>query len=348
MNVRSFTRRYGDSLLAGVLTVLISAELLSWVESGLPTALACGVLATVPLAWRRKLPLVSFVLVMLGLHLMARVQPGFDNDSSSFVVAYLVTLYSLGRHASGIEARWGAAGVAVVMVLFNQSEGGVGQSNPGDVAFLIGFVGAPWAAGLALRLRNEREAQLNEEKKRLLREQEGRERRAVAEERARIARELHDVVAHAISVTVLQARGARRAMDIDPGAVRQALDAIERTNTAALGDMRRLLAVLRDTDSEGGATEHFGRAPQPSLEHLDQLVEQVRAAGVPVTVEVRGAKRAVPPRRGPLGRPHRAGGPDERADARVPRAGPCRSRVHQRLADGNGRGRWHPRVARRD
>ena len=253
MNVRSFTRRYGDSLLAGVLTVLISAELLSWVESGLPTALACGVLATVPLAWRRKLPLVSFVLVMLGLHLMARVQPGFDNDSSSFVVAYLVTLYSRGRHASGIAARWGAAGVAVVMVLFNQSEGGVGQSNPGDVAFLIGFVGAPWAAGLALRLRNEREAQLNEEKKRLLREQEGRERRAVAEERARIARELHDVVAHAISVTVLQARGARRAMDIDPGAVRQALDAIERL-ARPVGEGRG--GVGRHAPVAGGAPGH--------------------------------------------------------------------------------------------
>ena len=81
----------------------------------------------------------------------------------------------------------------------------------------------------------------------------------MAEERARIARELHDVVSHAISVTVLQARGARRTLGHDEAEVRRALDAIEHTNTQALGDMSRLLAVLRDTDSDAPTS------PQPSL-----------------------------------------------------------------------------------
>ena len=85
----------------------------------------------------------------------------------------------------------------------------------------------------------------------------------MAEERSRIARELHDVVSHAIAVTVLQARGARRTLDTDPAAARQALDAIEQTNTAALGDMRRLLAVLRDTEPDGRIDDEH--APQPSL-----------------------------------------------------------------------------------
>jgi signal transduction histidine kinase len=96
-------------------------------------------------------------------------------------------------------------------------------------------------------------------------------------------------------VTVLQARGARRCLDTDPATAREALDAIERTNTAALGDMRRLLAVLRDTEPDGSAAADDPHAPQPSLAHLDALVEQVRRSGVPVTVEVRGEPRPVPP-----------------------------------------------------
>jgi signal transduction histidine kinase len=115
----------------------------------------------------------------------------------------------------------------------------------------------------------------------------------VAEERSRIARELHDVVSHAISVTVLQARGARATLGADPAAARRALDAIEQTNTAALGDMRRLLAVLRDTEPEGlAAGDH---APQPSLAHLERLVAHVRDSGVPVEVDVVGTPRDLPP-----------------------------------------------------
>jgi len=288
-------RRYGDLLLAGVLAAAMSVELVSWVDAGLPAALGCALLATVPVALRRRNPLVSFVLMMFGIQLLAQVQPGFENDSMSFVLAFLIALYSLGRHATGTEAWLGVLGVAVVMLLFNLSEGGVGQTDLGDVAFLVGFVGAPWAAGLTLRLRRERETELSSEHERLRREQEQRARRAVAEERARIARELHDVVSHAISVTVLQARGARRTLTSDPDAARQALDAIEQTNTTALGDMRRLLAVLRDTEPDDAHTGHVERAPQPSLDHLDTLVRHVCGSGVPVTVEVRGRRQPLPP-----------------------------------------------------
>ncbi|MGN6131540.1 MAG: sensor histidine kinase, partial [Nocardioidaceae bacterium] len=110
-------------------------------------------------------------------------------------------------------------------------------------------------------------------------------------------RELHDVVSHAISVTVLQARGGRKLVGQDDDAVRRALDAIEQTNAAALGDMRRLLAVLRDTESEADVpAEPDGRAaPQPSLEHLDHLVARVRESGLPVDVAVGGAAEPVPP-----------------------------------------------------
>ena len=120
-------------------------------------------------------------------------------------------------------------------------------------------------------------------------EQEEQTRRAIAEERATIARELHDVVAHAISVTVLQSRGARRMLGRDESQVRRALDAIEHTNTQALGDMRRLLAVLRDTEGDAATT------PQPSLARLDDLVADVRDSGLAVELVESGEDRDVPP-----------------------------------------------------
>ena len=146
-------------------------------------------------------------------------------------------------------------------------------------------MGGPWATGLALRLRREL-AVANE---RLRVEQEEKTRRAIAEERSTIARELHDVVAHAISVTVLQSRGARRMLGRDEEKVRSALDAIEHTNTQALGDMRRLLAILRDTEGDAAT------APQPSLSRLDELLEDVRGSGLPVEVSTAGDNLDVPP-----------------------------------------------------
>jgi signal transduction histidine kinase len=286
----ALVRRHGDLIWAVLLAALMTAEIVGWVEQDLATSIALGLLATLPLAVRRTAPLASFVLVMTGIHLLAEVQPGLDNDSMAFVFAFLHALYSVGRHARGSHRWMAAALLPVIAVLFMRSEGGIGQADLGDLAFLVGFLGAPWVAGLTLALRRERETVLNAENARLKAEQEERERRAVTAERARIARELHDVVSHAISVTVLQARGARRVLDADPEAARNALDAIEQTNTAALGDMRRLLAVLRDTEDE--ATEH---APQPTLARLDGLVGQVCASGVPVEVEILGEERELPP-----------------------------------------------------
>ena len=168
---------------------------------------------------------------------------------------------------------------------------GDSANDAGDVAFGIAFVGTPWAVGVAMRLRRDREEQLQVAAEMLRSDQEDSARRAVAAERARIARELHDVVSHAISVTVLQARGGRKLVGVDDAAVRRSLDAIEHTNTAALGDMRRLLAVLRDTEDAAGD----GLVPQPSLSRLEELVEQVRSSGLAVELEVCGEPRIVPP-----------------------------------------------------
>ena len=111
----------------------------------------------------------------------------------------------------------------------------------------------------------------------------------MAEERARIARELHDVVAHAISVVVVQARGGRKVLASDPEASRTAFDSIERTGEQALGEMRRLLGMLRDDDEEKS------RAPQPSLERRRGLADEMRASGLPVELDVEGVPNGIPP-----------------------------------------------------
>ena len=279
--------KYGDAALALVLACAATVELLVWGGTPDVPSLLLVLASTVPLAVRRTAPVVSFVSVQVGLRLLTYADPGFDNDSMAFVIAYFLSLFSVGRHATGVHAWLGAAGVMVSMGAFFSSEG----SDPGDVAFVLAVVGAPYAAGLTIRLRRERETVLNARNEALRAEQEEVARRAVAEERSRIARELHDVVSHAISVTVLQARGARWQLGRSEEEVRRALDAIEQTNTAALGDMRRLLAVLRDTDNDPATPLR----PQPSLQHLDALAREVSSSGVPVSVKVEGVPAPVPP-----------------------------------------------------
>ncbi|MCK2218348.1 sensor histidine kinase [Actinomadura sp. ATCC 31491] len=150
-----------------------------------------------------------------------------------------------------------------------------------------------WTIGNGTRIllaRNQRLAELTE---RLRRSQEDRARRAVTEERVRIARELHDVVAHHMSVIVIQAGLARYVFSSDPATARGALATIADTGSEAMGEMRRLLAVLRiDTNGHGDDDSYD---PAPTLERLGQLVERVRSAGVPVEVTVTGSVRPLPP-----------------------------------------------------
>jgi signal transduction histidine kinase len=200
----------------------------------------------------------------------------------SFVVVYLYNLYSLGAQARGVEAWLGVLGVLGTAAAFVVGDG---AHDASDIFFACAFVGSPWSVGVVVRLRGERERELRARNVALQEEAA----RAVADERARIARELHDVVSHAIAVTVLQARGGRKMIGRDDDALRRTLTAIEETNTSALADMRRLLRLLRETD---GADD---REPAPSLERLDQLVDQVRASGLRVDVAVTGDPVPLPP-----------------------------------------------------
>ena len=143
-----------------------------------------------------------------------------------------------------------------------------------------------WFVGDAARIRR-LYARAREEQVRLLESQREEEsRRAVQDERARIARELHDAVTHHVSVIVIQAGGALRALDTRPAEARAALEAIDATGRLALTDMRRMLGIL----GEGASGE-----PLPGLERLGDLVEQVRAAGLAVELSVEGTRRRLDP-----------------------------------------------------
>jgi signal transduction histidine kinase len=245
-------------------------------------------LATTPVLLRRIAPVLAFLATVTGMQLVSSLVPGLADQTPWVVLTLFVSLYSVGRHARQREAWLGALGVLVMVVLFVRED--TGGLDPASMAWGAALMGAPWAAGLTLRLRRDRESVMSADAQRMRAEHEESLRSVVASERATIARELHDVVAHAIAVTVVQARGARRMLGKDEAAVRRALDAIEHTNTQALGDMRRLLAVLRDTEEGPPSTD-----PQPSLSRLSTLVEHVRASGLEVRVLSVGHPREVPP-----------------------------------------------------
>jgi signal transduction histidine kinase len=144
---------------------------------------------------------------------------------------------------------------------------------------------AAWALGRALAERGRRTMTLEERAGRLEREHEA----AVADERARIARELHDVIAHSVSVMTVQAGAARLLLEEDAARARDSLLAVEGTGRQALGEMRRLLGILR------GDEEEMRLAPQPGIADIGSLVEHVRAAGLPVDVVVEGEPQPLPP-----------------------------------------------------
>jgi signal transduction histidine kinase len=191
----------------------------------------------------------------------------------------LLAVYNAAAHTSGRDTLL-AATMTFSLYITDMLADSNGIYAEGVVFYALLF-GAPWAAGWAVRRWRLSERRVEQEK--------ARTAAAIADERARIARELHDVVAHSISVMVLQARGGRRVLQSEPADARQAFAIIERTGHQALEEMRRLLGMLRRSDEE------LTLAPQPSLSELGTLVEQVRAAGLPVQVAIEGEAREVPP-----------------------------------------------------
>lgn len=273
------------------------AEQLAWVGS-----------LSVPLLLRRRYPVA--VLLFISVAFIAS-QERHIGDGNTPSVALFIAMFTVGAwERNRTVARWSRVGVITGMfgylaVLFIEAlvgprpdfEGAAGPLDPflaavlltillNGVYFLTGY-GFGNMAWLSAR----RQAELEYRAEQLHRSQEQNTRGAIIAERLRIARDLHDVVAHHVSVMGVQAGAARRALDKDQDLAREALRTVEQTARTAIGELRGLLGVLRAEDAEPPAETH---GASPGLDQLDELVASARAAGLDVSHGVYGEPRPVP------------------------------------------------------
>jgi len=249
---------------------------------------ALWLVMTIPLGVRRRFPVAVLITVttaaVVGFaalyDLSAQTQP------DKFLI-FLIAIYSVAAHADRQGAVFGGSYAAAAVVAIDLPAVLTG-SVPDDVYAWLLYALA-FAAGRALRRRKQQTAELIHVAQVQQAEREQQERRAVIDERSRIARELHDVIAHGLSVIVVQAAAEQRVLPEGNESTKEVLGAIERTGRQALVELRHLLGVVRRSD--GG----LELKPQPSLERLDELVGEMREAGLHVDVRVEGPPSALPP-----------------------------------------------------
>ena len=272
-----------DGLLAVALTVILQLQLALADHPGDRIFnVACGLALTLALAARRRAPLaVTYsysAVAMINAALGGGLFDGHPPPVATIITGALA-FYSLGAYAEDRAALLGVGvGIAGVWSTILIS----GEIDAQSFGFSAGLVIAtPSLIGRSTRARAQRVALLEEE-------QLQRERVAVGEERARIARELHDVVAHSVGAMVAQAQGAGRVLERDPERAREALEAIERTGRNALDEMRRSLGVLRRTDADAPL------APQPGMADVAVLIAQARESGLQVELVTDGVPAPLP------------------------------------------------------
>ncbi|MET9295351.1 sensor histidine kinase [Streptomyces sp. NPDC003077] len=273
-------------LLFGLGSLWVLAEF-----SERPLAMLCVVGMSAVVALRRKAP-EKMLLLAIAIGAVQLVT-GVEQNVSNF--AMLVITYTVASGTTRWASRLALCGAfiapALSMIRFGE---GPAYRNAGQLVFITALLTVPfvlaWVLGDSVRTRRAYWAQLEEKAARLEKERETQSQIAVAAERARIARELHDVVAHNVSVMVVQADGAAYVLDSSPEQAKQALETISGTGRQALAEMRRLLGVLRT----GEQPESGEYVPQPGVEQLADLIDQVRGAGLPVDFRVEGEPRPLP------------------------------------------------------
>jgi signal transduction histidine kinase len=259
-----------------------------------------------PEAPRTSLWFAVPAVMIVVLPLLARRRYPFGAPASlwllaaafSFVDGRLVT-FALGTYAAGLlaaallgnlrdehQARLGLALLigSTIIIVYNDPKHGLGEYIFIPAVFVLG-----WLAGFALHERAEQAEAAELRAAHAERERDAASRIAAAEERARIARELHDIVAHSVSVMVLQVGAVRHKLPDEDAPQREALQGVEQTGRMALAEMRHLLGAMRRED------ESLELAPQPGLDKVDSLLEEVRRAGLPVELHVEGKPFALPP-----------------------------------------------------
>jgi signal transduction histidine kinase len=245
-------------------------------------------IAVTPIALRRRFPLGALLATMVAAVLVVVAAPDRgDALGGVLVAALLLEFYNAALRAGGL--RLAAALVAAGALLAAAVAVSGGVESFGDGLFLVGFVAAPIALGRAVRGRRLLVAALRERADRLEAEHGERVARAAEEERARIAREMHDLVAHSVSQMTIQAAAVRRVAVADPPAAAAGLKAIETDGRSTLAEMRRLLSVLRQEE------DVHGLAPQPGLSGLDRLVAQAREAGLDIRLTTEGERPGLTP-----------------------------------------------------
>jgi signal transduction histidine kinase len=238
-----------------------------------------------PLFLRRPFPVAAPAAYWLGATALSFVNGALIPFMVALFPIGLASAFLLGNPRSSRRAWTGLAIVlgGITTVVYN---------IPGHLTTELLFIpidfGIAWAAGFALRERAEKAEAAENRAIRAEREREAAARVAVAEERARIARELHDIVAHAVSVMVLQVGAVRHKLPAELGEDSDALKGVERAGRTALAEMRRLLAAIRPDGDEAELS------PQPGLDGLDSLLEQIGRAGLPVELHVDGEPFPLP------------------------------------------------------
>jgi signal transduction histidine kinase len=279
----------GDLILTGVLLAIDFAvaaqEPPQASEASASVTFVVLLAASVPIAWRRSYPITALALTFGAL--LTHEILGYPEAP---LFGPFVAIYAVGAHRAtpvSTVAAGTAMGTYFVARIVNVARFGQPLITllP-NVTVLVLL----WVLGATVRRTRDYAAQLEERAVQLEREREERARRAVEEERARIARELHDVVAHNVSIMVVQAGAARRVLPKDPKLASDALRSVEETGRNALVEMRRLLGVLRTEDPEGpGPLE-----PRPGAEGIPDLARTVREAGLHVDLVVEGERRDLP------------------------------------------------------
>jgi signal transduction histidine kinase len=280
---RRWAVRHSNELLVAVLAGSTLAEAAAS-GTGLP-AVALSIVVFLPLFARRRAPL----LVLLAILAAGSLGYAAIDDPVGELQAWIainVALYSTAAHLPLAPALAAAALVAALAV--GVEVGRLGETTAEDLVGEFLFLGGVWALGRWVRQRRHRTESLEERTAALEAERYERARAAVAEERARIAREMHDSVAHTVSVMVLQAGAAEQALAIAPERTRESLTTIQDAGREAIVELHRMLGVLR------GPVGELALDPQPGVASLDALIDQVRRAGLPVELSVDGEPRRLP------------------------------------------------------
>jgi signal transduction histidine kinase len=253
------------------------------IGASVPVTALLLALQSLPLIVRRRFPLEVMLIVVTASIVHIAILPADQELQAGLGI--LVAIYTIGerldrRTSVGLTALTGV----IVAILF-VSRAGVFDVLQSLIQTEL-ILGVAWLVGDAARIRRLYAASVEEQSRQAEREREERTRRAVLEERERIARELHDVVTHHVSVMVIQAGGGLRALARRPDDARSALEAIAGTGRQALTDMRRMLGILGEREAQ---------EPMPGLDRLPELIEQVRSAGLVLDLTVDGNPRSLDP-----------------------------------------------------